>query len=461
MSGVTSRLGLGGTYSTTYYEPFHVARLFATLDLMTRGRAAWNVVTSLNDSEAANFGRTEHLEHDLRYDRADEFMEAVLGHWDSWEDDAIILDKATGRFADGDKVHALKHEGRFFRTHGPLPVPRSPQGHPVLIQAGQSGRGRRFAGRWGELIFVVYPNLAAGQKQYADLKAAVAEAGRDPDSVAVAPACYVNVAETAAQAEEKRAYHRGAGQAGGCGGAAVRGAEFRLRLEGHGQRVHRCRAGQAVLDRLQGPHRPAQRQAEPDDPRLREILRPRHDAGIPELHRHAGAGRRPDAGMVRGPRLRRLRPRCLAIPGILRGFHPAGGARNCSAAGCTTATMPARRCARTWVWQGRAPAHGRTHADDPASWTPRCSAACALPSPRPWSTRSRPGRRGRCASSSPMPRAAAPTSPPAPSPKRSANASARPSWWRTAPAPMAWSAPRRWPARRPMATRCSPSPARM
>ena len=138
---------------------------------MTRGRAAWNVVTSLNDSEAANFGRTEHLEHDLRYDRADEFMEAVLGHWDSWDDDAIVLDKASGRFADPDKVRPVEHEGRFFRTHGPLPVPRSPQGHPVLIQAGQSGRGRRFAGRWGELIFVVYPNLAAGQKQYADLKA--------------------------------------------------------------------------------------------------------------------------------------------------------------------------------------------------------------------------------------------------------------------------------------------------
>ena len=206
MSGVTSRLGLGGTYSTTYHEPFHVARLFGTLDLMSRGRAAWNVVTSLNDSEAANFGRTEHLEHDLRYDRADEFMEAVLGHWDSWDDDAIIMDKATGRFADGDKVRALKYEGKFFRTHGPLPVPRSAQGHPVLIQAGQSGRGRRFAGRWGELIFVVYPNLAAGQKQYAELKAAVTAAGRDPDQVTVAPACYVNVAETEALAEEKRAY---------------------------------------------------------------------------------------------------------------------------------------------------------------------------------------------------------------------------------------------------------------
>jgi FMN-dependent oxidoreductase (nitrilotriacetate monooxygenase family) len=206
MSQATTRLGLGGTYSTTYYEPFHVARLFATLDLMTYGRAAWNVVTSLNDSEAANFGRTEHLEHDLRYDRADEFMEAVLGHWDSWDDDAILLDKESGRFADAGKVRPVRYEGKFFRTHGPLPVPRSPQGHPVLIQAGQSGRGRRFAGRWGELIFVIYPNLAAGQKQYAELKHAVAESGRNPDHVTVAPAVYVNVAETEALAEEKRRF---------------------------------------------------------------------------------------------------------------------------------------------------------------------------------------------------------------------------------------------------------------
>ena len=133
-------------------------------------------------------------------------MEAVLSHWDSWDDDAIILDKANGRFADGGKVRAAKYEGKYFRSHGPLPVPRSPQGHPVLIQAGQSGRGRRFAGRWGELIFVVYPNLAAGQKQYGELKAAVTAAGRDPDKVVVAPACYVNVAETEKLAEDKRAY---------------------------------------------------------------------------------------------------------------------------------------------------------------------------------------------------------------------------------------------------------------
>ena len=208
IGAVTSRLGLGITYSTTYYEPFHVARLFGTLDLMTKGRAAWNVVTSLNNSEAENFGRVEHLAHDVRYERADEFMEVVLGLWDSWEDGALLVDKPTGQFADPDKVHALHHKGKYFSAKGPLPVPRSPQGHPVLIQAGQSGRGRSFAGRWGELIFVVYPNLAAGQKQYGELKAAVTAAGRNPNEVSVCPACYVCVADSQQAAEEKREYIR-------------------------------------------------------------------------------------------------------------------------------------------------------------------------------------------------------------------------------------------------------------
>ena len=208
IGAVTSRLGLGITYSTTYYEPFHVARLFGTLDLMTKGRAAWNVVTSLNNSEAANFGRVEHLAHDLRYERADEFMEVVLGLWDSWDDGALLVDKASGRFADPAKVHALHHRGKYFSSKGPLPVPRSPQGQPVLIQAGQSGRGRSFAGRWGELIFVVYPNMAAGQKQYGELKAAVTAAGRNADEVSVCPACYVCVADTQQAAEEKREYIR-------------------------------------------------------------------------------------------------------------------------------------------------------------------------------------------------------------------------------------------------------------
>jgi FMN-dependent oxidoreductase (nitrilotriacetate monooxygenase family) len=203
MGMATERLGLGATYSTSYYEPFHVARLFATLDLMTEGRAAWNVVTSLNDGEAQNMGCEEVIEHDLRYDRADEFMQVVFGHWDSWEDDAIVQDKATGLFAIPEKIHRLDHEGRFYRSRGPFTVPRSSQGHPVIIQAGQSGRGKRFGAQWGELIFVVYPNIEIAKRDYADFKAEVARQGRDPEHVKITQLVNVVAAATRAEAEDK------------------------------------------------------------------------------------------------------------------------------------------------------------------------------------------------------------------------------------------------------------------
>jgi FMN-dependent oxidoreductase (nitrilotriacetate monooxygenase family) len=212
MGLATRHLGVGGTYSTTYYEPFHVARVFATLDHMLGGRAAWNVVTSLNDSEAANFGRESHPDHDARYDVADEFMEAVLGHWDTWEDDAIVLDKAHGVFGDPAKVHRLDHRGAAFRTRGPFTVPRTPQGRPVVIQAGQSGRGRRFAARWGELLFVIFPSVENARGAYREIKAEIARAGRDPAAVTVAPAVYCIVGETATMAEEKAAYIAGLAQ---------------------------------------------------------------------------------------------------------------------------------------------------------------------------------------------------------------------------------------------------------
>lgn len=205
MAMSTTRLGLGATMSTTYYEPFHVARMFATLDLMTHGRSAWNIVTSLNDTEARNMGREAVAEHDLRYDRADEFMEVVLGHWDTWHDDAIILDKSSRNFADPSKVRRLDHEGEFFASRGPFTVPRSAQGHPVLIQAGQSGRGQRFAASWAELVFAGYPNLAAGKASYAGLKALTEGAGRDPDSLKVATFMAPIVAATKDEAEDKRA----------------------------------------------------------------------------------------------------------------------------------------------------------------------------------------------------------------------------------------------------------------
>jgi len=203
MGMATERLGLGATYSTSYYEPFHVARVFGTLDLMTKGRAAWNVVTSLNDGEAQNMGREEVIGHDARYDRADEFMEIVLGHWDTWEDDAIVQDKASGLFAKPDKVHRLDYEGRYYRSRGPFTVPRSAQGHPVIIQAGSSGRGKTFGARWGEVIFVVYPNIEVGKCDYAAFKAEVARFNRYPDQVKITHLINTVAAASKNEAEDK------------------------------------------------------------------------------------------------------------------------------------------------------------------------------------------------------------------------------------------------------------------
>jgi FMN-dependent oxidoreductase (nitrilotriacetate monooxygenase family) len=206
MGLATRQLGIAGTCSTTYFEPFHVARAFATLDHMLGGRVGWNVVTSFNDSEARNMGHDAHLEHDLRYDRADEFIQAVLGHWDTWEDDAILLDKQTGVFADPAKVHRLDHRGDWFKTRGPFTVPRTPQGRPVVIQAGMSGRGRAFAGRWAEVIFANFANLEFARRDYKEIKDGIAAAGRDPELVKILPGAYCVVGETRTIAEEKYAY---------------------------------------------------------------------------------------------------------------------------------------------------------------------------------------------------------------------------------------------------------------
>jgi FMN-dependent oxidoreductase (nitrilotriacetate monooxygenase family) len=204
MMGLATRnLGVGATYSTTYYEPFHVARVFATLDLMLGGRVAWNVVTSLNDSEAANFGQHEVLAHDLRYDRAEEFMEVVLGHWDTWQDDAFKMDRESGVFADPFKVRRLDFQGQWFRSRGPFTVPRSAQGRPVLIQAGQSGRGQIFAARWADLIFVIYANIDVAKRGYRQFKDQLVAIGRDPCQVPIAPAVYVVAGETQSIAEDK------------------------------------------------------------------------------------------------------------------------------------------------------------------------------------------------------------------------------------------------------------------
>jgi FMN-dependent oxidoreductase (nitrilotriacetate monooxygenase family) len=203
IAAVTRSIGLGATYSTTYYSPFHVARTFATLDHLSGGRAAWNVVTSVNDSEAQNYGFKEHIGHDERYDRADEFLEATTGLWDTWDDDALVLDREAGYFADPDKVHELHYEGKWYSVRGPLTVPRCPQGRPVLLQAGSSGRGRDFAAKWAELIFTGDPGLEVAKAHYADQKEKIGAGGRDPATVKMLPMAYTVVGESRSHAGER------------------------------------------------------------------------------------------------------------------------------------------------------------------------------------------------------------------------------------------------------------------
>src|SRR5947209_4882798 len=172
---------------------------------MSGGRAGWNVVTSLNDGEAHNMGKDAHPEHDHRYDRADEFMEVVLGHWDTWEEGSLIMDKKSGRFADPARVKRLDHKGQYYKSRGPFTVPRSQQGHPVIIQAGASGRGQRFAGRWGEVIFTAARNLAGAKQGYDAIRNEAAKAGRDPDQMFLCNLITPVVGATQSEAEDKMA----------------------------------------------------------------------------------------------------------------------------------------------------------------------------------------------------------------------------------------------------------------
>src|SRR4029079_17319257 len=155
LSAVTSHVGLGATVSTSFGEPFHVARAFASLDHLSNGRAGWNVVTSTHERAALNFSKTNLAEHDLRYEIATEFVDVVRGLWDSWDDDAIVADKATGLFIDKSKVRPLEHKGRFYQVKRPLNIERSPQGHPVIIQAGGSVPGQELSARSADLVFSV------------------------------------------------------------------------------------------------------------------------------------------------------------------------------------------------------------------------------------------------------------------------------------------------------------------
>lgn len=203
LAAATQHVGLVATITVTYSEPFNIARQLASLDHISGGRAGWNVVTSWLEGSAANFGKEEHLAHDVRYRLAAEYLDVVQGLWDSWEDDALVHDKESGVFFDPDKLNTLNHKGEFLSVKGPLNIARSPQGQPVIFQAGASEDGRNFAAKRADCIFVGHGGIEEARTYYADVKARAAGFGRDPDELFILPAVAPIVGGTEAEAEAK------------------------------------------------------------------------------------------------------------------------------------------------------------------------------------------------------------------------------------------------------------------
>jgi FMN-dependent oxidoreductase (nitrilotriacetate monooxygenase family) len=203
LAAKTERVGLVASATTTYNEPFHLARKFASLDFISGGRAGWNLVTSANEDEAFNFGRGPLPSHADRYLRAREFAEVVKGLWDSWEDDAFVRDKESGIYFDAQKLHVLNHSGRQFSVRGPLNVPRTPQGQPVIVQSGSSEAGRELAAETGEVIFTAQPTLAEARAFYADVKGRAAKFGRPPQDLLIMAGIFPFVGRTQREAEAK------------------------------------------------------------------------------------------------------------------------------------------------------------------------------------------------------------------------------------------------------------------
>ncbi|WP_032402186.1 LLM class flavin-dependent oxidoreductase [Rhodococcoides fascians] len=204
MARATTRIGLVTTVSSTFYTPFHAARMLASLDHISGGRAGWNVVTSMFDAEARNHGMDVIPAREERYARAEEFVDTALALWDSWGADALTLDRA-GAYADPAKVHAIDHDGKHFRVDGPLTVPRSPQGRPVLFQAGASGPGRDLAAKYAEAIYAVAYDLVAAQSYYDDVKSRIDRAGRDSTAVGIMPGLVTYIGSTMDEARRKKA----------------------------------------------------------------------------------------------------------------------------------------------------------------------------------------------------------------------------------------------------------------
>ena len=199
----TTKIGLAATLSTSYSEPFTVARQFASIDHISGGRAGWNIVTSPLEGSALNYSKAEHPQHDLRYRMAAEYIEVTKGLWDSWEDDAFVRNKETGQFIDPEKLHRVNHKGEFFSVQGPLTISRSKQGRPILIQAGSSEAGKDFASQVADAVFTGQANIDDAREFYQDVKGRAVKHGRRPEEILMLPGSNPIVGSTAAEAEQK------------------------------------------------------------------------------------------------------------------------------------------------------------------------------------------------------------------------------------------------------------------
>jgi FMN-dependent oxidoreductase (nitrilotriacetate monooxygenase family) len=208
LAGVTDRIGLTGTINTTFNEPFEVARQFATLDHLSGGRAGWNIVTSSDAFTGANFRRAGFLDYADRYARAEEFLTVARQFWDSWDSDAVVADLEAGLYVDPDRIHSVEHSGPQFGVRGLATLPAGPQGHPVLLQAGDSADGRAFGARHADALFTLHSSLEDGQRYYADVKGRAASYGRDPDQLKVFPAATFVIGDTDEQAKDKARHIR-------------------------------------------------------------------------------------------------------------------------------------------------------------------------------------------------------------------------------------------------------------
>ncbi len=314
MARVTTHLGLGATLSTTFHPPYLLARMLASFDLLSGGRAAWNIVTSATEMEARNFGMDALPGKDARYDQADEVLQACNALWECWDEDALVLDKAGGVFADPDKVRYADFVGRFVRTRGPLTIPRSPQVRPVFLQASASPRGRDFAARWAEVIFAATLDKGSSVAFATDMRRRMAGYGRAPETCAVLNPLAVTVGATDAEAREKR-------------DALDALADGELVLAHNstmvGADLSRHRTGRRGRRRPRHDRHRRHRRRDPTGGRRgRDQLRRRRQPPAPRAVRHRHLHRRPDAGSVRGGRLRRLHRLGHGVTDHVSGIRP-------------------------------------------------------------------------------------------------------------------------------------------